>query len=193
MSSFMIENGGIESNKVEVDNHGRLYTKANVISHMSHHAAYHKNGFIKNFDCTLAGTSATNIAYLNCNKADSEFEIYWLRISSDAAVKITLHKNETYSSGGSSVDMENTDFGSQITSSAQAYEGGASANLTLGSTLAKEFDGFFLGANDLIDYTYDGGIIIPFTKSMTIKATGAANDKVKVVIGFSIHGLGTKL
>jgi len=63
-----IEDGFGSGQLAEVDEHGRLYTKSNIISHMSHHAAYHKNGFVKNFDCTLADTSATNIAFLQCDR-----------------------------------------------------------------------------------------------------------------------------
>lgn len=188
-----IKDGKGTGNRAEVDDHGRLYTKANVISHMSHHATYHKNGFICTFDTTLQDTSSTPIAFLKNTKSSSDYEIYWVHISSDSNVEILISKNDTRDSGGASCTPSNTNFGSSIASGATMYEGTTSGDLVLSSTVAESVDGFYISANNVHFHNYEGGLVLPFTKTLALRAIGTNGDKVKVTLGFAIHSEGAKL
>lgn len=189
----IIQDGRGTGQSAEVDDHGRLSVKANIVSHMSHHATYHKNGFVCTFDTTLQDTSSTPVAFLKNDKSGSDYEIYWIKISSDSNVEILVSGNDTRSSGGTSCTPTNTNLGSNIVSSATIYKGGSAGDLVLASTVAVDINGFFMGANSPVIYSYEGGIVLPFTKSLAIRAIGASTNKIKVTIGFAIHSEGTRL
>lgn len=191
--SHTIKDGKGTGNQAEVDDHGRLYTKANVVSHMSHHATYHKNGYVKSFETTLAGTGLTNCAFLQNIDNAKDIEIYWMTISADADVEIDIVSDNDYTSGGAAVTCLNTNLGNPTALSANTYEGGASADLVLSTTHDFLIDGFFLGAHRPFDPEYQGGIVLGLTRSIAVKATGAIGDKVKVTMGFALHAEGTKL
>ena len=189
----IIQDGRGTGQSAEVDDHGRLSVKANIVSHMSHHATYHKNAFVCTFDTTLQGTSSTPVAFLKNDKSGADFEIYWVKISSDANVEILVSGNDTRTSGGTTCTPTNTNLGSNITSSATIYKGGSAGDLVLASTVAVDLNGFFMGANAPTVFSYEGGLVLPFTKSIAIRAIGASSDKVKVTIGYAIHSEGARL
>jgi len=189
----VIEDGRGTGNKALVDDHGRIATKSITVSHMAHHATYHKNAYFAVFETTLAGTSLTNCAFLLNNDVGTDVEIYDVVISSDANIEISTCVKDTYTSGGAAILATNTNLGVSTTPSVESYEGGASADLVLSTTNSKEIDGAFIGAHRPIDMNYDGALVLTYRKSLTMKATGAATDKVKVTIVFAFHAAGTKL
>ena len=192
MSSF-IEDGHGTGNKLKIDNHGRAYTKSNMIGHMSHHATYHKNAFSKSFHTTLSTASEEAILNIKNNLPSTEYEIYWLRCSSNANVHVHIYGDGVYTSGGNSLEFMNTYLGSGKAPGAIAYEGGASGNLVVDISGAADFDGSHVGAYRPHDFNYEGGIVIPFGKSVTITSEGSIGDKVEVQFGFAIHDEGVKL
>jgi len=177
---------------VKVDDHNRLYTLANVVSHMSHHATYHKNGFVKSFSTTLPDTSETVVASLENNSASSDYELYWVRVSSESAVEVNIYKGGSRSGGGTLLELENTNFGGSSIADDISYEGGASGDLAVSGDAAL-IDGCFLAAGGTKEFEYFGGIVLPRTTSFVIKVIGAATDKVKVTLGFALHAADTKL
>jgi len=192
MSTFLEDAHGT-GNKMKIDDHGRAYVLANTIPHMSHHCTYHKNAFSKLFQTTLSTSSEEPVFNITNNLPGKEYEIYWVRISSDANLDIHLFGGGVYTSGGNRLEMMNTYLGNGITSGATIYEGGASGSLVVDTTDATEFDGVFLGAYKPHDFNYEGGVVIPFGKSVAITADGTAGDKVKLQFGFAIHDEGQKL
>lgn len=190
---MILEDGKGGGNSAEVDDHGRLYTKANVISHMSHHATYHKNAFIKNYNTTLPGTSETVCMIAINDSSANDIESHWLRISANADVEIKIYVDGVYASGGTLVVQENTNRTSKSISSIIGYEGGASGNIVLDTTNEKEIDGFFCAANAPIDIDLQGGIIFGKENSIAVKAIGAGGDKIKITLATSAHPAGSKL
>jgi len=189
----IIEDGTGKGNKAEVDDHGRLYTKANIVSHMAHHATYHKNGYILVFETTLGGSSETPAAFLYNNDANTDYELYWIRGSADANVEMSAYYGNTYTSGGTTLTPVNSNAGAPNSITPLAYSGGASADLVVDTTVNKQVDGGFLGAHQPIFSSYEGGLVLPFQKGITFTVTGTNTDKVKLMLGFAIHTAGTKL
>lgn len=192
MSTRILDGKGT-GNYAEVDDHGRLYVKSNIVSHMSHHTTFHKNAYVKSFETTLADTSETPCALLYNNSSSSDLEIYWVRISANAAVEVDIYTDSSYTSDGTSISSINTNIGTANALSVIQYEGGSSADLVVNTSSEQLADGFFLAANDLIDMSYEGGIVLPFKKGVVIKVTGAATNKVKITMGFAVHSAGYKL
>lgn len=193
MSGTIIKDGRGSGRSAEVDDHGRLYTKSNIVGHMSHHATYHKNGFIELFETTLPDSNETQCMYVENSNTGKEFEIYWLRISSNSDVEIIVRTDASRTSGGNSKSMTNTYIGNGNVANATAYEGGSSGNLVVDATESSVIDGIFLAANDGHEFEYDGGIVIPFSRTFSISAIGAVSDKVKIMLGVAMHETGTKL
>lgn len=193
MSHITIKDGQGTGFALHIDDHGRAYTRANIVSHMSHHATYHKNAYIKSFETTLAGGSETACAFIQNTDSTKDIELYWMRFSSDANVAVKIISDNDYSSGGNSLTMLNTNLGQPTALVASVYEGGASANLSLTTTHDFLVDGFFCAAYDSIWYSYDGGIVLGNTRSFAVKVTGANGDKVKITMGLALHTEGAKL
>jgi len=194
MSENIIKDGKGTGNGAQVDDHGRLFVKSNHVSHMSHHATYHKNAYIKEYNTTLADANETITALLYNNSSATDLEIYWLNITSDSNVTISIYiGGESFVSGGNQLTAVNTNTGTNVQSSAAVlYEGGSSADLVVtGDT--NEIDGAFIGAYDKERIDYEGGIVITYKKSLSIHAEGAASDKIKISIAFAEHAAGTKL
>lgn len=190
---MIIEDGQGQGASAQVDDHGRLYTKSNVISHMSHHATFHKNAFIEKLNTVLQGASLTTCAIITNDSNVDDVEIHWLRISADADMEIRIFVDSIYTSGGNEIVPENTNRASKNVSVIQAHEGGATGNLLVNVVIEKEIDGFFISANKPIDINLEGGIVLGKSNSYVIKAVGADTNKVKVVLATSNHAAGTKL
>ena len=191
--STMITNGWGDCNLLMIDNHGRARVLSNHVSHMSHHTTTHRNAFSKSFHTTLSTISEEAVLNVKNDFSGKEYEIYWLRCSSNANVHFHIYGGGVYTSGGVSVEFMNSYLGSGKTPSAVAYEGGASGSLIVDISDATNFDGSYVGAYSTHDFDYEGGIVIPFGKSVTITAEGAIGDKVEVQFGFAIHDEGEKL
>lgn len=189
----IIESGGSEANKAIVDDHGRLSVKSSVVSHMSHHSSWHKNAYRKVFKTTLQGTSETALAFLYNQDSSVDIEIYKIVISSDANIETIFDVGETYSSGGNSIDVVNTNLSVSTTPTVDSYEGGSGGNLALISTNEREMNGGFIGAYAPYEHNYDGGLILTPKTGISIYGIGAANNKIKITIEFALHAKGTKL
>lgn len=190
---LMLVNGTGKRYAAEVDSHGRLYTRANVVSHMSHHATYHKNAFRKIFNTTLADTNEACCALLYNSDQTKDIEIYYVRISCNANVELTVKVNNTYDSGGNLLDMVNTNLSSATQPLADTYEGGANGDIVVGTSNSEDLDGAFIGAYRPYITDEEGSIIVTPKKSLSFHITGAAGNEVKISIGFALHDEGTKL
>ena len=191
--SNVIQDGKGRGFRAEVDDHGRLFTRANVIGHMSHHATYHKNAYIGLFETTLADTSQAACAFLQNTDAGKDIEIYWMRVSANADVEVDIISDNDYGSLGAAASVYNTNLATPNALSANLYEGGASGDLVLVTTHNFPLDGYFSAANSPLSMNYDGGLVLGHTRSIAVKVTGAANDKVKVMMGFALHAKDTQL
>jgi len=193
MSFTIIEDGLGKGNKAEVDNHGRLSTKAVHVSHLSHHSTYHKNTYMAIFNTTLAGTSETDCAFLYNDSTDKDIEIYFISVSCTANCELISKVGNTYTSGGVATVPVNTNLSSVAVSPALLYEGGVSADLVLASTLEREFCGAYLGSHRPLRFDYEGAVVLSPKSGITFAIVGAASDKVKVSVAYSLHNEGTRL
>lgn len=191
--SGSIKDGSGSGKLATVDNHGRLLTRSHTIGHMSHHATTHKNAYIKVMETTFPDANQTVCALLYNNDPTTELEVYWVKLSSDSSVEMTVRCGNTYTSGGTAVEFVNTHLGAVNDLNIISYEGGSSGDMIVDTTVNVEIDALYLKSYEQIDGSYDGGIIIPYKQSISFKAAGVANDKVKVTIGFAVHSKGTEL
>ena len=192
MSDIVITSGGSNPYKAIVDDHGRIQCLSIQVSHMAHHSSYHHNAYMKVYSTTLASTNEDAVALLYNSSEGKDLELYSITISSDSDVDISVKVGESYISGGTSVDVVNTNTSSSVLPSVVSYEGGA-GNLVLDTTNSKELDGQFAGARRPIVLDYSGAIILSPKKGVAFYAQGAIGDKVKVTIEFALHTEGTKL
>lgn len=191
--AVVIKDGRGSGQGALVDDHGRLFTRANVISHMSHHATFHKNGYIQLFETTLPGATRTHCMFIENTDPEKDLEVHWIRVSVDAAVEIIIAHGHEYTSGGSSVTLRNSNVGQPAAVTGNFYEGGASGDLTLNTAHDRVIDGAFMAANSREVFDYDGGLVLPNTKGLTVSAIGANTNKIKVMLGFALHEAGTQL
>ena len=101
--------------------------------------------------------------------------------------------NNTYSSGGESVEVVNTNLSSSILPTVITYQGGASGDLVVDNSDELEIGGIFIGANVPFQSNQDGSIVVTYKKSLCFKATGVAGNKIKVTLSFALHDAGEKL
>ena len=193
MGHTIIKGAGVEGYAAEVDDHGRLSVKSSMISHMSHHSTYHKNGYRKVFKTTLAGTSETACAFVYNSDQTSDFEIYKVLISSDGNADVSLKVGETYTSGGTLIEMVNTNLSVSTLPTALTYEGGAAGDLALAASNSREMNGEYLAANQPYEHNYEGGLVLTPRTGFAIHITGVANQKIKITIEMALHVKGTKL
>ena len=191
-----IKDGTGTGNKAKVDDHGRLTVAANMISHMQHHATFHKNLYILNFNTILSGSNEKPIAFFKNNDGSKDFEFYHILISSDANIKTKWRFGDEYTSGGSIVSAVNTNRGSGATlstSDVDIYAGGSSDNLILDSTNGFMFTKNWLPGYMLNDLNFDGSLIIPSNRTASMLVTGAIGQEVNVTVFVASHNAGTKL
>lgn len=193
MSDMSIKDGKGKGFSADVDDHGRLYVKSNIITHLAHHATYHKNVYVSPFKTTLSDTSETPILFFQNNSSDKDLIIHNIIISSNANIETFARIGELRSSGGNLLAMVNTNTGVNIAGEGVAYEGGASADLVLDDTNSQEIDGAFIAANAPLLNDYQGAVVLAPTKTLAVYAQGAASNKVKIVMVYTSHPEGTKL
>lgn len=189
----IIEDGRGTGQKALVDDHGRLATKAVIVGHLSHHATYHKNSYRQVFETTLADSNEAVCFLLYNSDAATDIEIYDITMSSDANVEIVETVNETYASGGNSIEYVNTNLGSNKQPSVVSYEGGASDDLVTSTTNSSNIGGQFISASKPYHINMDGSVVVTFKKSYAIRVTGSAGNKVKITVQFAVHEAGTEL
>jgi len=191
--SGIIQDGRGTGNKAEVDDHGRLATKAVYVSHNAHHSTYHKNLYIAKFETTLSDANTVDIAFLKNATGNKDMEIVDVYVKSNADIEFRLSVNDVYSSGGTSISPKNMNLGANFSESITCYEGGASNNLAVTSTDRVELDAAFNGSNRESCFCYEGGLIVTPNKTVSVQATGANTNKVIVTIIYSFHGAGVAL
>ena len=194
--SESIKDGQGTGNLAKVDDHGRLWVSANMVDHKQHHALYHKNLYIVNFDTVLPDSSATAMAFFKNLDSTKDFEIYDVEVSSNSAVELNWYFDTEYTSGGVGVEPINSNRGSGKTlpaTTALAYEGGASGDLILSSTNAVKFHTHWLGANMAYAEGFDGCLVFANDTSASMTATGSVGDKVSVTVYMAYHDAGTVL
>jgi len=192
----LIKDGHGTGNIAKVDDHGRLWVSANMIDHKQHHALYHQNLYLVNFTTTLQDASATPIAFFKNLDGTKDFEIYTVEVSSDSDVELNWYFGDEYSSGGAAVAPVNSNRGSGKTissSTAIAYEGGTSGNLALTTTNRVQFHKTWVGGYRTHSEPFDGCLVFANDSTATMTATGAANDKVSVLVYMAYHTAGTVL
>ena len=159
----------------EVDDHGRLYVKANVVSHMAHHATYHKNAYVTNGSTTLSGTSETAIFHL-VNDTTKDLELYDMFISTPSAAVIRMSINDSYTSGGATATTNNLNLSTSVVTGANQYTGGASDDLTLSSSNASTIFQSHVPAGFPSQFRVEGALVITPGKSITVWITGTTSD-----------------
>lgn len=189
----IIEDGHGTGNKLAIDDHGRAATKSITVSHLSHHATYHKNCYMGVYDTVLAGTSDTICAMLYNNSSSKDLEIYSVSVSSDANVKMTVKVGETYTSGGVVVELVNSNRSSTAAADVLSYEGGPSANMVVGTGDSKMFCGAHLGASRPFRFSYEGAVVLTPKTGIQIYVKGASTNDVRVTFAYAEHATGTKL
>ena len=192
----VIKDGHGTGNRAKVDDHGRLWVSANMVDHKQHHALYHKNLYIVNFDTTLPDGNETVVAFFKNLDSTKDFEIYDVEVSSNGTVELNWYFDDEYTSGGAAVEPINSNRGSGKTLSvttALAYEGGASGNMVIDSTDRVKFHTHWLDANRAYAEGFDGCLVFANDTSATMTTTGTAGDKVSVTVYMAYHDAGTQL
>lgn len=192
----MIKDGTGKGYLAKVDDHGRLSVAANLISHMQHHALWHKNLYILNYNVTLPDANETPLALFKNLDGTKDFEIYFADVSSNAAVEVKWRFDDEYTSGGTAITPINTNRGSGATLSTsvvEVYEGGTAGDLVLDSTNGVQFHRTWQGANSSHHMNFEGSMIITSSKSASMTVTGAAGDKVNLTAILAYHDAGTEL
>lgn len=189
----IIQDGRGNGYAAQVDDHGRLYVNANMVSHEQHHATFHANLFYIPFSLTLADTNEAPLFFYKNTHSGYDYEVYQIKISSDQNVLIRAKTNATYSSGGTIPTAVNTNRSSQIGITADLYEGGSSDNLVLTTTNEQLFDHEFVGAyrNEHLDFK--GGLILPTNSTVHLTAQGSAGGIVRGTMIVARHTEGYKL
>jgi hypothetical protein len=189
----IIEDGHGTGNKARVDDHGRVVVRSNMVSHMSHHASSHKNLFSLPLSTVLADGSETAVAFIKNTSPTEDMEFHIINIAADANVAYKIYVGDSYSAGGTPIIPLNTNIGTGTALVGSFYAGGASANLTVVTTLRDTLcHGYVQAYGDGI-IRVDGGIILPPSKTMTVTATGAASDNILVNFYLTTHVAGTML
>jgi len=192
----IIEDATGSGNTAKVDDHGRLSVAANMISHMQHHALYHKNLYILNFNTTLPDTSETPVAFFKNTDGTKDFEVYFVDVSTDSIAEVTWKFDNEYTSGGNLVTAINSNRGSGATlstNSVEIYEGGGSGDMVLDTTINTPFHTSWQGVNSSHHMNFEGSMVIPSSKSASMTVIGTAGDKINVTVVMAYHSAGTVL
>ena len=192
----IIKDGTGSGNTAKVDDHGRLWVASSTVDHKQHHALYHKNLYIIDFDLTLSGATETPFAFFKNLDGTKDFEVYTVYISSNADVQVDWRLGDEYDSGGTIVQPCNSNRGSGLTiSTAQAkiYEGGAAADLSLTTTNGVRFSTAYIGANTQQRIDFDGCLVLTNDTTASMTVTGATGNKVTMTVMLAYHTAGTKL
>jgi len=193
MSDIRIKDGHGTGHLAKVDDHGRLYVNANMVPHEQHHASYHKNMFTATFDVVLPDGNEHALAFYGNTHPGKDYEFYDMVISANAAVEIKLYTGADYTSGGTAVTAVNTNLGSGKVVTGDLYEGGASADLTLGTSNQVAGPKFFMASSDPHTITNKGALVLTTGTAFHMTATGSAASTVTVTLYFARHVAGYKL
>jgi len=189
----IIQDGHGNGYSAQVDDHGRLYVNANIVSHAQHHSTYHKTLFSMTGETTLQGTSETPIFLHTNTHINKEYDFFNLCVTPDANLEVNVYVGGEYTSGGEGVTPVNMFVGNGKTVISDIYTGGASGDLVVDGSLAALATSFFVPAYAGRQLDFEGGLILPPQKTIYITATGAANDRVRFCALFSRHDEGTVL
>lgn len=194
MSGDHIVDGRGSGSAMQVDDHGRAYVLANVVSHPAHHASYHKDFFylLHSTDVTVAG-GETPCALIQGINSAIELEFYAVLISADQNIVVSVYFDPLYSAGGEAITPVNSNRTANKTLSVSAYQGGAAADLTLDTTNQVFVTSFEVAASIPFLYPIDGTVILGNGTSLLFSATASADTTVRITTGTTYHAAGTKL
>ena len=193
MSDIRIKDGHGTGNMANVDDHGRLYVNANMVPHEQHHASFHKNMFTATFEVVLPDGNEHELMFYKNTHTGKDYEFYDMVVSANAALEIKMYFGSTYVSGGNAVAPVNTNRGSGKEVTGELYEGGAVADLSLGTASQIAGPKFMMAANSPYAITNKGALILPTGTTMHMTATGSAATTAIVTIYFARHNADYKL
>lgn len=175
-------------NPAHVDDHGRVYVLADLVSHWQHHTMHHKDAFMVNSQLTLSQDGRHwALWFHNDGSKNYNFEIYFLSASTNGKAKFTLCTGVTRISGGGGtlLDHVNTMIGHQSTPDAEIYGG----NPTIDTSDEKVMRRAFVGAYIPQAWDVQGGIAIPPGKSfaISVEREEAVTTEVDVSIVYAHH------
>lgn len=193
MAESIIDGRG-SGHHAQVDDHGRLYTLANIVSHPAHHASFHQNFFYSYHKTSVPGTDVETPAALAQGISSSiELEVYAVLITLDQAALVSVYFDALYASGGETVTALNSNRTSNNVLDTAFYAGGAGADLVLDTTrqaLVTEFD---LPAKQPFLYPVDGTVILGNDESILFSVTASLATTARITLGLTHHISGTKL
>ena len=177
----------------KIDNHHRGHVLSNHVSHEQHHATYHKDLFYIPFTTTLPDTSKTPVAFIKNTESGTDLELFDILVSGTANMRVTGNFRAERSSGGAAVTPVNSNVGTPIILGADAYEGGASGDLTLDTSNVENIGAMNIAGYQPTVWQAKGGIVLPNQKSFHIDATGTGGETVDITLVCAVHPAGTKL
>jgi len=194
MNGDIIQDGRGSGNAMKVDDHGRAYVLANVVSHPAHHASYHQDFFYvyQETSATVAG-GETSCALVQGINSALDLEVYSVLITCSQNTLISVYVDALYSSGGEDATVTNSNRTANKALDVQAKQGGATADLVVDTTNQKIITKFEVGAYVPFLYPVDGTVILGNDKSLLFSATVSADATVRVTTGITPHAAGTKL
>lgn len=188
-----IQDGSGKGYEAQVDDHGRLFTRSNIISHTLHHATFHKDLFLATGGLTTADGNEAPLLFIRNDENDKDLEIHKVTISSDSNVLVKMYTGGVYSSGGTAVSPVNTNLSSTISRDVTILSGGTSDDLVITTTNQDIMWQSYIAANSMTDFNWDGALVMPFTKSLHFTVQGVASDLVTITIEYAWHKAGTTL
>lgn len=177
-----------------VDDHGRLYTLANMVGHLQHHSWWHQDAFMIPYNATITGTSEVPIAYFKNEDSSNDFEYYIVSVSCDAAATIRIYFDTTLTSGGEAVEAINMFRGSGITlSNVTTLQRGTSNDLIVDTSSATLGPTVYANARQLVPIDFQGALVFRNGRTATMTIETSDGAKVSVTALCSFHPVGTKL
>lgn len=193
MSEFKLQDGTGSGYLQKVDDHGRAWVSANMVTHEQHHAAYHENLFAATFEVTLADTNEAPVAFYIQTSSANQAEIYRFFLTSPSNCQFRIYSGDTYSAGGESVTPTNMTRGSGKSLGGTFYQGGTSDDLVVTSTDRVIMFPASVIAYDTREINMGGGLICKNSNGFTITAQGTATDVVSVSVLMAEHSDGYQL
>jgi hypothetical protein len=191
-----IQDGTGSQREAKVDDEHRLRTLANVVPHPQHHSMTHRNLFMAPYCAILQGPTETPVSFFKNIDSTIDFEFYLTQYNSDSDLRLNFYFGAEYTSGGDAVDPLNMNRGSGLTlpaSRALIYRGGDDGDLVLNLSNATLWHSVYLSARRQGNIDFQGGLILTNNQSVSVTATGVANDEACMIALCSYHDAGTEL
>lgn len=190
----VLKDGTGSGNTAQIDDHGRLYTLANVIEHLQHHSWYHQDAYMTHFNTEIQTTNETPVTYFKNQDSDKDFEFYYAMVSADAPITVRVYFDPEYTSGGTDVSPINMFRGSGKTlSNVEFKEGGATGNLVLDLSDAKKSVTSYMNANMPSRIDFQGALVFRNNRTGCMTVEAAAGTNVAVTVLTAGHPVGSLL